>query len=65
MKKKSQKDKTIDLFEKIEKGERLTLSERGQYEEIFGKGKKPKVDLPNWMKKKKKTKKTLKVEKYG
>jgi len=60
----SQKDKIVDLFYKIEKGERLTLAEQGQYDELFGKGKKPKSPLPNWMKKKKK-RKHKKVETYG
>jgi len=59
----SQKDKIVDLFAKIEKGEKLTLTEQGQYDELFGKGKKPKAKLPNWMKKKKK--KVNKVEEYG
>lgn len=64
MKKKKNKDKVVDMFSKIEKGERLTLEERGLYDELFGKGKKPKYPLPNWIKKKRK-KKTDKVGEYG
>lgn len=62
MVKMSQKDKIVDLFDKLDKGERLTLTEQGQYDELFGKGKKPKADLSNWLKKKKRK---YKVEKYG
>ena len=49
-------EKKNNLAKKLKTGERLTLSERGLYDEIHGEGRVPNRKdhpLPNWMKKKK------------
>lgn len=55
----------LSLAKKLVKGERLTLSEKGLYDVIHGKGRMPNrkdYPLPNWMKKKNRQK--LEVKEY-